>query len=170
MWLMLIPVAAFVMAFCFGAAVLWYVAKRSKFSQTRTSHGEVMHLESPIGTLDVHPETKLDARLAQIPLYLGAMSSHATSAEIVTEIHLDARSLQDISASYWTPDPADRVFEFYRRELPDWPRNLNRATARELIHQDTDCVRLIRVTTQNGRTLIETSIKPPEYPNIFSDS
>jgi hypothetical protein len=167
MWLALIPVAAFITAFCVGAVGLWYIARRTKFSQTQTATGQVIHVESPIGTLDVHPDAKLDSRLAQIPQYPGAMSNHPMTPEVVTELHLGARHAQDISATYWTTDPAAQVWDFYRQALPDWPRNLDGARGRELIFHGPDCVCLIRVTTQNDRTLIETSIKPPEYPHVF---
>jgi len=167
MWLILAPVAAFMTAFCAGGVALWYVAKRTKVSQTQTATGSMIHVESPIGTLEVHPEAKLDSRLVQIPLYPGAMSNHPASPEVVTELHLGAKHARDISASYWTPDPAKQVWEFYRSALPDWRRNLSGARGQELIFHERDCVRLIRITTQGDRTVIETSIKPPEYPHVF---
>jgi len=60
-----------------------------------------------------------------------------------------------------------QVWEFYRQMLPDWPRNLADARGKELIHDEKDCVLLIRITSQRDRTLIETSIKPRGYPNLF---
>jgi hypothetical protein len=50
----LIPVTVFVAALCAGAAALRYLAKRTKFSQTQTPIGELIHVESPVATLDVH--------------------------------------------------------------------------------------------------------------------
>ena len=39
---------------------------------------------------------------------------------------------------------------------------------KELIHPEPDGVRLIRVTRQNDRTVIEICIKPVGYPHLFS--
>jgi hypothetical protein len=76
--------------------------------------------------------------------------------------------LQEVSSDYWTPDTVDEVWQFYRRQLPDWPRNLDASMGRELIHPDPDGVWLIRVTRQNDRTVIEICIKPVGYPHLFT--
>jgi len=166
-WVVLVPFAAFAAAFCFGAVGLWWAAKRTRISQTETRAGKALHVDSPLGTLDVRPEAKLDARLARIPLYPGAMPENPAGAESVSELHIGGRTLQEISANYWTPDSTQQVWDFYRQQLPDWPRNLDEARGKELILQQTDCVLLIRVTKQQDRTLIETCIKPPGYPHLF---
>ena len=166
-WMVLIPFAAFATAFLVGAIGLWLVGKRTKISATMTQSGKTLHVESPLGTIDVRPEAKLDSRLAQIPTYPGAMPEDPASAESVSELHIGHRTMQEISASYWTPDSEQRVWEFYRQQLPDWPRNLNQARGRELILNETDCVRLVRVSRRGQRTVIDTCIKPPGYPNVF---
>jgi len=162
-----IPLAAFGTAFLVGAIGLWFVGKRTKISETMTKSGKAVHVDSPLGTLDVRPEANLDPRLAQIPAYPGAMAENPVSAESVSELHIGHRALQEISASYWTSDSAQQVWEFYRQQLPDWPRNLVEAQGKELIHHETNCVRLVRVSKRGDRTVIETCIKPPEYPHVF---
>lgn len=72
-WLILIPFAAFATAFVTGALTLWFVGRRTKISQIGTRSGKTLHVESPLGTLDVRPDARLDPRLAQIPVYPGAM-------------------------------------------------------------------------------------------------
>jgi hypothetical protein len=119
-----------------------------------------------LGTLDLRPETKLDPRLAQIPLYPGAMPENPLAGEVVTHVHFGFRDFQDITASYWTPDSVKQVWEFYRQQLPDWPRNLVDSQGKELIHDERECVRLIRVSGRGDRTVIETCIKPAGYPNV----
>jgi hypothetical protein len=170
MWLALVPFAAFAAAFSFGAVGLWYVAKRTRILQTETRSGKALHVESPLGTLDLRPEAKLDPRLAQIPLYPGAMPENPLAAESVSEIRIGSKTAQDISATYWTPDSETQVWDFYRQQLPDWPRNLVKTQGKELIRNETGWVLLIRVTSNRQRTMIETSIKPPEYPHVFSDN
>ena len=165
-WMALVPVAAFAAAFCFGAVALWHLAKRIKFSQTETEFGKALHVESPVGTFDVHPEGKLDARLAQIPIYQGALPENPDAAESVTEFDIGSRALTEISASYWTPQSAEQVWDFYREQLADWQENHHQVRAgRELIRQETDYVLLLRVARRDDRTVIDTSVEPVGYPH-----
>ena len=167
MWFALIPFAAFAGAFLVGAVALWFLAKKSKISQTETQSGKTFHLETPVGTLDVRPEAKLDPRLAAIPIYPGAMPENAMAAESVTNLKVGWKTAQDISAKYWTPDSEKQVWDFYRQQLPDWPRNLVESQGKELIRHEPGWALLIRVSNGRDRTLIETSVKPPEYPHVF---
>ena len=112
MWFALIPFAAFAGAFLVGAVALWFLAKKSKISQTETKSGKTFHLETPVGTLDVRPEEKLDPRLAAIPIYPGAMPENAMAAESVTNLKVGWKTAQDISAKYWTPDSEKQVWDF----------------------------------------------------------
>jgi hypothetical protein len=95
-WVALVPFAAFIAAFFFGALALWLVARRTKISHTETAAGKALHVESPVGTLDMRPEAKLDARLALIPVYPGARPENPAAAESVTELHIGSRILKDI--------------------------------------------------------------------------
>jgi hypothetical protein len=168
MWLGLIPVAAFVMAFLVGAVALWAIAKSSTVTETQTKYGKALHVHTPLGTVDSEPQVKLDPRLAKLPVYPGAMRKEAATAQTVTRMDFNHGVLQEFSSDYWTPDPVDEVWQFYRRELPDWPRNLDESQGKELIHPEPDGVRLIRLTRQTDRTLIEICIKPVGYPHLFS--
>ena len=167
MWLGLIPVAAFVIAFLVGAVALWAIAKSSTITETQTKSGKAVHLHTPIGTLDSEPQGTLDPRLAILPVYPGAMREDPASLQTVTQMDLNQGVLQEVSSDYWTPDSVDEVWQFYRRKLPDWPQNLDDRRGKELIHPEPDGVRLIRVTRQNDRTVIEICIKPVGYPNLF---
>ena len=168
MWLALVPVAAFVIAFLVGALLLRSLAKSSTITETQTKAGKAFHLQTPIGSLDSVPQEKLDPRLAKLPSYPGALREDAASAATLTQIDINHGVLQEVSATYWTADSENDVWQFFRRELPDWPRNLDENTGKELIHPEPDGVRLIRVTRGAGRTVIETCIKPLGYPHLFS--
>src|SRR5437763_6806114 len=151
MWLRLIPVAAFVIAFLVGAVALWAIAKSSTVTETQTKSGKALHVHTPIGTVDSEPQGTLDPRLGILPVYPGAMHEHPGSAQTVTQMDFNHGVLQDVSSNYWTPDSLDEVWQFYRRELPEWPCNLDESIGKELIHPEPDGVRLIRVTRQNNR-------------------
>ncbi len=207
MWLALVPFAAFAGAFLVGAVALWILGKRSTISQTETKFGKTLHLETPVGTLDVRPQAKLDPRLAPIPIYPGAMPENIyvgtaalgcpadsksrtitnaetlgpaaqgqpgaavptlkMAAESVTDLRVGCKTAQDISATYWTSDNEKQVWDFYRQQLPDWPRNLAESQGKELIRHEPGWTLLIRISSGRDRTLIETSVKPPEYPYVF---
>ncbi|HET7891050.1 MAG TPA: hypothetical protein VFL34_05970, partial [Candidatus Sulfotelmatobacter sp.] len=167
-WLAFIPFAAFAGAFFVGAVGLWFLAKRSKISQTETKFGKALHVETPVGTLDVRPEAKLDPRLAPIPIYPGAMPENPMAVESITDLKVGWKTAQDISATYWTPDGEKQVWDFYRQHLPDWPQNLVESQGKELIRHAPGWTLLIRVSSRRDRTIIETSVKPPEYPHVFA--
>lgn len=168
MWLALIPVAAFVIAFLVGAVALWAIAKSSTVTEAQTKSGKALHVHTPIGALDAEPQDKLDPRLAKLPVYPGAMRKDSATAQTVTRMDFNHGPVQEFSSDYWTPDSADAVWQFYRRELPDWPRNLDESQGKELIHPEPDGVRLIRVTRHDDRTAIEICIKPVGYPHLFN--
>jgi hypothetical protein len=168
MWLFLVPVAAFLIAFLVGAVALWAIARSSAITQTQTKSGNAIHVHTPIGTLDSEPQDKLDPRLAKVPVYPGALREDPASAQTVTRMDLNHGVLEEVSSDYWTPDSADEVWQFYRRQFPDWPRNLDESVGKELIHSEPDGVRLIRVTRQNDRTVIAICIKPVGYPHLFT--
>lgn len=168
LWLALLPFAAFAAAFCVGAVALWYLAKRTKISQTETKYGKAIHVDSPIGTLETHPEATMDPRLATIPVYPGAMRENPMEADSVAELHIGSREWREVSARYWTPDSTAQVWQFYRQQLPDWPQNLDGTQGgQELINDGVDCVLLVQVSRSGERTLIATCVKPPGYPHPF---
>lgn len=168
MWLGLVPIAAFVIAFLVGAIALWAIAKNSTISETQTNSGKALHVHTPIGTLDSEPQDKLDSRLAKLPVYPGSMRENSACAQTVTRMDLNHGVLEEVSSGYWTPDPIDQVWQFYRRQLPEWPQNLDENRGKELIHLESDGVRLVRVTRQGDRTVIEICIKPVGYPHLFA--
>src|ERR1700688_2276512 len=153
MWLALVPVAAFVIAFLVGALLLWSIAKSSTITETQTKAGKAVHVQTPIGSLDSVPQEKLDPRLAKLPSYPGALREDPACAATVTQLDFNHGVLQEVSATYWTADSQDEVWQFFRRELPDWPRNLDECTGKELIHPEPDGVRLIRLTRRADRTV-----------------
>jgi hypothetical protein len=164
----LVPFAASAAVFCFAAVALWHLAKRIKFSQTETEFGKALHVESPVGTLDMHPEAKVDARLAPIPVYPGALPENPDAAESVIELDIGSTTLKEISASYWTVQSAERVWDFYRQQLPDWQENHHQVrSGRELIRQETDYVLLVRVSRRDDLTVIDTSVELAGYPRLF---
>jgi hypothetical protein len=118
MWLALVPVAAFVIAFLVGALLLWSIAKSSTITETQTKAGKALHLQTPIGSLDSIPQEKLDPRLAKLPSYPGALREDPASAATVTQLDFNHGVLQEVSATYWTADSEDEVWQFFGASCP----------------------------------------------------
>ena len=161
-----VPLLIF-LAVCVGGffAMLRFIRK-TKVTTNMTDAGEAMHMETPLGTFDVRPEKKLDARLASIPSYPGALPNQPEIADEVTEFHFHGQATTEVNTSYWTPDRAQVVTEFYTRELPGWNRNLIEHTGWERVEQLSEYVRMVRVYSAQGRTIIEHSIKPADYLKV----
>jgi hypothetical protein len=153
MVLELIPLAAFVLAFAAGAVFLLVV-----FKTGRTSiRNDAVHIESALGTLDLQPNKQPDPELAAIPLYPGALRCEATEYQI--DVSLGKKRFHTVSASYWTPDPVAQVWEFYRRELPQWRDISDETPGYELCDRTTGRVRQIHIYRKGDRTLLNTSIQ-----------
>ncbi len=158
MLLLLIPFAIFALVVLIGFVCMVALAKRVKIKET--PEGQEIHLQTPLGSLDVEPRSKPDPRLASMILYPGAIRADRRGAGYESDIHFGPKHFKQIGADYWTSDPLDIVWEFYRRELPGWSINLAHDIGHELVERTTDCERFIRVYRKQDRTIIEHSIRP----------
>jgi len=165
-FLIFLPLLIFLGVCIGGFFVMLRFIKKTKVISEMTASGEAVHMETPLGTFDVRPETKLDARLSTIPLYSGALAVDPGIADRVTEFQFKGQATREVSTSYWTPDDFKAVQDFYTRELPAWSRNMIEHTGWERVEQLADCVRMVRVYQAPGRTIIEHSIKPADYLKV----
>jgi hypothetical protein len=132
----------------------------------------VVDLESRLSSAEVPAQREIDPQLASILLYPGAVPVKKTVAEQASDLGPGGQPAQELSITYWTPDPMDAVWEHYRRELPDWAETLSQDDGRELLYRTDHHSCLIRVYSQDGRTLIETTVKPAYHnrKNLFSQN
>ena len=143
-----------------GFVCMVAIAKRVKIKET--AQGQEIHLQTPLGSLDAEARSKLDPRLASMLLYPGAMPTDRRAAEYESDIHFGPKHFKQIGTDYWTSDPLEIVWEFYRRELPTWSVNPDRDIGHELVERTSDCERLIRVYRRQDRTVIQHSIRPSD--------
>jgi hypothetical protein len=158
--LLLVPFAVFALVVLIGFVCMVTLAKRVKIKET--DEGQEIHLETPLGSLDVEPRSKPDPRLAGMILYPGAIPSGRGAAGYESDIRFGPKHFRQIGADYWTSDPVDVVWEFYRRELPGWSVNLAHDTGHELVERTAEGERLIRVYRKKDRTVIEHSVRPSD--------
>ncbi|HLW88319.1 MAG TPA: hypothetical protein VKR57_07475 [Terriglobales bacterium] len=164
MLLDLVPFLVFGGVFLIAFFVFCHFAKKTRSAGTIPDARSAVDLESPVVSPEasIHPE--LDPQLASVLIYPGAVPIRKTVAE-----GEGGRRRSELSVTYWTPDPIETVWEHYRRELPDWAETLSQ-DSRELIYRTDHHACLIRVYDQDGRTLIDATVKPAQYNrnNLFS--
>src|ERR1700739_3319930 len=117
-YLLFVPILIFLGVCIVGFVAMWIFAKRIKVTTEATKAGQAVHMDTPLGTMDLRPEDALDPRLASITLYHGAMPTNPGVADEVSEWRFRSIDRRDVTAAYWTPDPPQMVEDFYREELP----------------------------------------------------
>jgi hypothetical protein len=120
--------------------------------------GKAVHVETPLGGFDLKPQEKLCPELASILVYPGATPTQSQPPEYEADGQFLGREFHILVATYWTSSPADVVWEFYRRELPDWQEKRQHGYGRSLVLETADGTRTVRVYSHNANTLIETRV------------
>jgi hypothetical protein len=123
----------------FIAIVVFVIAGRllsllrgAQFSITDSASGKTVHLESPLGGLDLKPHPDMDPALAAIPVFSGATRS--TSPAYEADIHFRRQSNRYIALNYSAAAVPAVVFDFYRNALPDWQEDRQRQSGHRLSH------------------------------------
>jgi hypothetical protein len=164
MFLAWVPFLVFAGVFTLGMLVLVIFAKTARVKVDGAGPRQTVHLEHRFVSLDVRPQDRPNPELAGVLIYPGAASLDKGVPGSDLEIHLLNKTFRAASASYWTSDPPEIVWEFYRRELPDWHESVNHGSGRELLQSSTGGnLKAIRVYPADGRTMIETGVKPASY-------
>lgn len=117
--------------------------------------GKAVHVETPLGGVALKPHQKLDPELASMLMYPGATPAESQPPEYEAEGKLFGKEFHILIATYWTLTPTDVVWEFYRRELPEWKESRQRGRGRSLIQEKADGTRSVRVYSERSSTLIE---------------
>jgi hypothetical protein len=134
------------------------IARSMRIGVTDAMSGKAIHIETSIGTFDLKPHEKLDPELATMLVYPGASRTESQPPEYEAVAHVLGRDFRVLAATYWTLTPTDVVWEFYRRELPDWQEKRQRGYGRSLVQETPEGPRTVRVYGQNNSTLIETRV------------
>jgi len=135
--------------------ILFRFARSIRATVADDKLGKTVHVETSIGTFDLKPQESKDPLLASIPVYPGAAPLESRPPEYEAGIQVLGRGFRMLTATYWTSTPVEVVWEFYKRELPDWEENGKGACGRELVHHEPGCTRKVQVYSRDGRTLID---------------
>lgn len=111
---------------------------------------KTIHVRTPLGSLDLKPKQELHPILQQVPRYPGATRLASEAVEYEAEVRVLSREFQIFVATYWTSNPADAVWEFYRNALPGWQEKRKRGHGRFLVQETPEGTVTVRVYSNHS--------------------
>jgi hypothetical protein len=158
-----VPFAVFFLLFLAAASRALRFFWKVRASVSDGQFGKAVHLETPLGAIDLRPQQGPDSDLASIPKYPGAVPvRELTSPSYEVDIHAPGHTGRYASETFRTDDQAGMVLDFYKRELPDWQQDRFYQHGFRLIHENAGCQRAISIRRQNDQTAIEYAVVHPE--------
>jgi hypothetical protein len=142
-----------VMAFFFAGI---YVARSIHVEKAETAEGESVRISTPMGGLRVEKRENLDPEQLGIPIYPGAIqqSKSGHSADLELDFGDKHKEVTIAALKYSTSDPADKVLEFYRKELPHWIISRKRHNRFRIEYTEGGYKRIIGIRERGRRTEI----------------
>ena len=124
-----------------------------------------VRIETPFGRLRVDTQEKLDPVKLGIPIYPGAVvvqgEHHGASVDV--DIDFANESLRVVAAELETPDPFDKVVEFYHDEAVDFVFSKKSSGKVEFVWQQGKLKKVAAIRERGGKTRISlASIGEPE--------
>ena len=112
-----------VVIICIVIASGLFVARSVKVSSAENGDGKDVSIDTPAGHLEVRAHEK-STWAADVPVYPGARArkddgGNAT-VEWTSNTGRNDKGFSVSAAEMTTPDPADKVVEFYKSQLPTW--------------------------------------------------
>jgi hypothetical protein len=98
-----------------------YLAENVHVEKGKNAKGEIVQVETPIGSMRVQQYQRLDPKLIGVPVYPGAVREDRNGAASF-DFSFDTahKEFTVLAAEYSTTDSLDQVKEFYHHELPHW--------------------------------------------------
>jgi hypothetical protein len=152
----LLPFLFFAIAFLVIVGRVLSLMKRARFSVSNTPAGKSVHLETPLGGLDLNPHPDTDPALAAIPLFPNA--SRSAMPEYEANIQFRGKANRYIGVTYTTDAALAEVFAFYRNALPDWQENQQLQAGHELTHPIAGGDLAVKIRQQGKVTCIQHTV------------
>lgn len=106
---------------CAALLLAIYVARNVSIEAVRGIHGGNVAIETPAGSLTVRSHEHAGSELAGVPGYPGARKrSGGAVVEWASNGSDDEKGMTVFASEMITPDPAWKVVQYYRTQLPGW--------------------------------------------------
>jgi len=127
-----------------------------RINTTQGRHGQIVNVETPIGSMRVQEHERLDPAAVGVPVYPGAVREERNGRSATVEFSFDSShpGFSVVAAEYSTEDSIDRVIEFYRRQLPHWIVSHSRRRGVQMEYSENGYQRLVAIEERAGRTRI----------------
>lgn len=128
---------------------------------------KTVRLETPIGSLRLREQSRLDPRRLGLPVYPGATATSKPSKSVNLEFDFGGSEKQFnvVATEYSTTDPAEKVIEFYRKDLPQWVFTARHNGSVEIKYSEKGCQRIVAIHEEGGGTRITLAQAGEEQVN-----
>lgn len=151
-----------------GTALMLIVAgvllvRQIHVKETGAGDHKTVSVETPLGSMSLHPRKDLDPASIGIPIYPGATR---TDKQGGAEFQWDAgdfhKEFDVAGALYVTGDSVEKVRQYYQQKFPDWKHKWDNNGAWHLETHEGNRVRSVSVNSSDGTTRIAVaSLGPP---------
>jgi hypothetical protein len=133
-----------------------YLADNIHVQKTRGAHGDIVRVETPIGSMRVRGSERLDPKTIGVPVYPGAIreDEHGGGASFEFDFDSTHKEFSVLAAEYSTADSIDKVKEFYHLQLPHWIVSKSRHANWQMEYTEDGYKRFVAIHEQDGRTRI----------------
>ncbi|MBS1852113.1 MAG: zinc ribbon domain-containing protein [Acidobacteria bacterium] len=147
--IILMVVGALALLFVLGLGAVGFFAWRvAKHSKVENRNGSV-HVETPLGTVDSNQDPEEIAQTIGIELYPGARIVKGSAASVTLG------SMHTASVALETDDPAEKVAEFYREQLPTANFSGSQNGPYTIVSGDTHNAVTVTILPSGGSTKIQ---------------
>ena len=134
--------------------ILCLLAAAGLYAVRHVTVRDGVSIDTPEGRIDIHPRDKFDAFITGVPAYPGARSRTGGGGAVVEWSSNDGKDDKGLAvAEFVTPDPFEKVVEYYSTRLPDW-RVVRKDNKVEMEMDDGGAKHIIGIERKNDGTHI----------------
>ncbi len=131
-----------------------YIARNSRVEEVRSAEGKTVRIETPVGSMRVNEQGRLDPEQLGVPMYPGATPAAERGKAVNVEFNIPGLRKRLEVGEYTTPDPARTVTEFYRKRLPQWSYITKFDGSVEFKRSEGGTQRAVAIRERHSRTVI----------------
>ena len=148
-----------------GLVIAGYVfASRVNVSTVKDEKGreKTVRIDTPLGRFQVD-QNQVDPKHLEIPLYPGAVVRQNEPGAHAIDLGFDDKRLRVLAVEMETPDPAEKVIEFYKEAAADFVFSAKKGNRVEFRWERGDLRKVVGIVEKEGKTRISlANIGEPE--------